>query len=116
MRTLPTIPIEWVCREACRVCNMHPDDITRLTWSGEASRCDDVVMTRRLAMWMCRRLTTASLPDIARAVNLRSHSTVVLGIRKFDELLDSVDPDAVLAVTRLAEAFGLSPKEFLSHA
>ena len=38
-----------------------------------------------LAMFLCRKLTGASLIEIARAFNKRDHSTVIYGIRKVEE-------------------------------
>ncbi len=40
---------------------------------------------RHIAMYLCRKLTDASLIEIARAFGRRDHSTVIHGIRKIEE-------------------------------
>ncbi len=40
---------------------------------------------RHIAMYLCRKLTDASLIEIARAFNRRDHSTVIHGIKKIEE-------------------------------
>jgi chromosomal replication initiator protein len=43
-----------------------------------------VVIPRQVAMFLCKQLTPASLPDIGRAFN-KHHSTVIHSIRKVEE-------------------------------
>jgi chromosomal replication initiator protein len=43
-----------------------------------------VVIPRQVAMYLCKQLTPASLPDIGRAFN-KHHSTVIHSIRKVEE-------------------------------
>jgi len=41
---------------------------------------------RQVAMWLCKQLTTRSLPEIGRKFGKRDHTTIMHGIRKIDEL------------------------------
>jgi chromosomal replication initiator protein len=43
-------------------------------------------MPRQVAMYLCKTLTTASLPEIGRSFGGKHHSTVIHSIRKVDEL------------------------------
>ncbi len=40
---------------------------------------------RQIAMYLCRKLTSSSLAEIARALNRRDHSTVLHGIKKIEQ-------------------------------
>ncbi len=41
---------------------------------------------RQIAMWLCKRLTSRSLPEIGRRFGGRDHTTVMHGVRKVEEL------------------------------
>jgi chromosomal replication initiator protein len=45
-----------------------------------------VAMPRQIAMYMCKSLTNASLPEIGRSFGGKHHSTVIHSIRKVDDL------------------------------
>ena len=45
-----------------------------------------VAMPRQVAMYLCKTLTRASLPEIGRAFGGKHHSTVIHSIRKVEEL------------------------------
>jgi chromosomal replication initiator protein len=49
-----------------------------------ASNSRNIVMPRQIAMYLCKTLTSASLPDIGRAFG-KHHSTVIHSIRKVEE-------------------------------
>jgi chromosomal replication initiator protein len=51
-----------------------------------------VAMPRQIAMYLCKSLTQASLPEIGRSFGGKHHSTVIHSIRKVDELRKR-DPD-----------------------
>jgi len=48
------------------------------------SRSRRVNRARHIAMYLCRKLTSASLVEIARALNRKDHSTVLHGIRRVE--------------------------------
>lgn len=45
-----------------------------------------VARPRQTAMWLCKQLTTRSLPDIGRRFGGRDHTTVLHAVRKIEEL------------------------------
>ncbi|HMD33715.1 MAG TPA: chromosomal replication initiator protein DnaA [Vicinamibacterales bacterium] len=45
-----------------------------------------IAMPRQIAMYLCKSLTTASLPEIGRSFGGKHHSTVIHSIRKVEEL------------------------------
>ena len=51
-----------------------------------------VAMPRQIAMYLCKSLTHASLPEIGRSFGGKHHSTVIHSIRKVEELRKK-DPD-----------------------
>lgn len=44
---------------------------------------------RQMAMWLCKQLTSRSLPEIGRKFGKRDHTTIMHGVRKIDELRQS---------------------------
>jgi chromosomal replication initiator protein len=45
-----------------------------------------VAMPRQIAMYLCKQLTSASLPEIGRSFGGKHHSTVIHSIKKVEEL------------------------------
>src|SRR5687768_4366198 len=45
-----------------------------------------VAMPRQIAMYLCKSLTSASLPEIGRSFGGKHHSTVIHSIKKIEEL------------------------------
>ena len=63
-----------------------------------------VAMPRQIAMYLCKTLTTASLPEIGRSFGGKHHSTVIHSIRKIEELRQR-DGDFNNLVTGFLESF-----------
>jgi chromosomal replication initiator protein len=63
-----------------------------------------IAMPRQVAMYLCKALTSASLPEIGKSFGGKHHSTVIHSIRKVEELRQR---DAVFnkQVTTLIESF-----------
>ena len=61
---------------------------------------------RQVAMFLCKRLTTRSLPDIGRRFGGRDHTTVMHGIKRIEELTgtDSQLADDIEMLRRSLEA------------
>ena len=53
-----------------------------LTWLLGGRRWASLSRLRREVMWLLRRLTSLSLQEIARALKLRNHTSVMAGVRK----------------------------------
>jgi chromosomal replication initiator protein len=49
-------------------------------------RVRNIARPRQVAMYLCKHMTTRSLPDIGRRFGGRDHTTIMHGIRKIDEL------------------------------
>lgn len=65
-----------------------------------ARRARAVARPRQIAMYLAKRLTTRSLPEIGRKFGGRDHSTVIHAVRRIEELRDS-DHDVDSAVRLL---------------
>jgi chromosomal replication initiator protein len=63
-----------------------------------------VAMPRQIAMYLCKSLTHASLPEIGRSFGGKHHSTVIHSIRKVDELRKN-DPDFNSLINNFLEGF-----------
>ena len=62
-----------------------------------ARRSRAVARPRQIAMYLAKRLTTRSLPEIGRKFGGRDHSTVIHAVRKIEELRDQdLDIDAAV--------------------
>jgi chromosomal replication initiator protein len=63
-----------------------------------------VAMPRQIAMYLCKHLTNASLPEIGRSFGGKHHSTVIHSIRKIEELRKT-DADFNTVINNLLESF-----------
>lgn len=54
-----------------------------------ARRARAIARPRQIAMYLAKRLTTRSLPEIGRKFGGRDHSTVIYAVRKIEELRDT---------------------------
>ena len=60
----------------------------------------DVTHPRQVAMYLARKLTRASFPEIGKAFGNKDHSTVVKGVKKLDRVLQE-DPEEAERVRSL---------------
>jgi chromosomal replication initiator protein len=60
----------------------------RLTDMHSARRSRNVARPRQVAMYLCKKLTPRSLPEIGRKFGGRDHTTVMHAVRKIEELVD----------------------------
>jgi len=49
-------------------------------------RVRTIARPRQIAMYLCKHMTTRSLPEIGRRFGGRDHTTIMHGIRKIEEL------------------------------
>jgi chromosomal replication initiator protein len=63
-----------------------------------------IAMPRQIAMFLCKSLTHASLPEIGRSFGGKHHSTVIHSIRKVDEMRKR-DGDFNTLITGFLEGF-----------
>lgn len=75
------LSIESIVRSVSEEFNILLEDINGKT------RSKEVVLPRQIAMYLCRNLTQASLPDIGRKIGGRDHTTVLHSVSKIEQLL-----------------------------
>jgi len=63
-----------------------------------------VALPRQIAMYLCKNLTHASLPEIGRSFGGKHHSTVIHSIKKVNELRKT-QPDFNSLITNFLESF-----------
>jgi len=63
-----------------------------------------IATPRQIAMYLCRRLTDSSFPDIANAFG-KTHATILYGCRTIENRLD-VDPNLQRSVQHISEKLG----------
>jgi chromosomal replication initiator protein len=63
-----------------------------------------ISMPRQIAMYLCKSLTNASLPEIGRSFGGKHHSTVIHSIRKVEDLRKT-DGDFNSLMNNFLEAF-----------
>jgi chromosomal replication initiation ATPase DnaA len=66
------------------------------------SRSRSIARPRQVAMYLARRRTTRSLPEIGRVFGGRDHSTVVWAIKQIANLIET-DPDLVCSLVLVDE-------------
>jgi chromosomal replication initiator protein len=63
-----------------------------------------VTIPRQVAMYLCKMLTNASLPEIGRSFGGKHHSTVIHSVRKVEKQRER-DPHFNSVINTLLEAF-----------
>ena len=76
----PPPRIDDIIRTVARYFNVSVGDIV------SARRTADIVRPRQVAYYLSRKLTLKSLPEIARRIGGRDHTSALSGIRKIDRL------------------------------
>lgn len=67
-------------------------------------RTSDIVLPRHVAMYLTKKLTHRSLPEIGRLFGRRDHTTVLFAIRKIEALFET-DSDLYRTITQLRRRF-----------
>jgi chromosomal replication initiator protein len=76
----------------------------KLTELKSRNNSKSVAMPRQVAMYLCKSLTHASLPEIGRSFGGKHHSTVIHSIKKVEEMRKK-DADFNSLLTNLLESF-----------
>ncbi|MDR6789472.1 chromosomal replication initiator protein [Sphingomonas sp. BE138] len=77
------VTIDQIQKLVCEHFELKPLDLV------SARRARAVARPRQIAMYLSKRLTTRSLPEIGRKFGGRDHSTVIHAVRRIEELRDS---------------------------
>jgi chromosomal replication initiator protein len=66
-------------------------------------RTKDIAVPRQIAMYLCKQLTSMSLPDIGKGFGGRDHTTVLHAVRKIANSIkkDKVIHDEVELLTKI---------------
>ena len=76
-----------------------------------AERTQSLVTPRQMAMYISRKYTTRSLPEIAQSFG-KTHATIVHGVKNIEKRLD-VEPDLKSILKEVLAEFGCSLKDNL---
>jgi len=83
-------------------------DYYKVSVDGLRSRSNmgNVLVPRQIAMYLCKRLTTKSYPEIARQFGGKHHTTVIHSVEKINKLVDS-DREMETLVKRIISSIGV---------
>jgi chromosomal replication initiator protein len=76
-----TVTIEEVIKAVCRYYNIRPIDLK------SQKRAKQIALSRQVAMFLCRELTSDSFPEIGSRFGGKDHSTVIHSVNKIDGLV-----------------------------
>ncbi len=104
-------------RNVSRTCDENPISIPRIQKAvadhyklsvdnlRSRSNIGNVMVPRQLAMYLCKRLTKKSYPEIARQFGGKHHTTVIHSVEKINKLVDS-DREMDTLVKRIISSVG----------
>ncbi|MEM6609208.1 MAG: chromosomal replication initiator protein DnaA [Pseudomonadota bacterium] len=94
------VTIDEIMKKTCEHYNIRQSDMIG------PSRARNVARPRQMAMYLCKKLTTRSLPEIGRKFGKRDHTTILHGVRRIEELMatDSQIADDAELLRRMLEA------------
>jgi chromosomal replication initiator protein len=75
------VTMDEIIKKTCEYYNIRQADMM------SANRSRAIARPRQVAMFLCKRLTTRSLPEIGRKFGGRDHTTILYGVRKIEELM-----------------------------
>jgi chromosomal replication initiator protein len=83
-------------------------DYYKVSVDGLRSRSNmgNVLVPRQIAMYLCKRLTTKSYPEIARQFGGKHHTTVIHSVEKINKLVDG-DREMDTLVKRIISSIGV---------
>lgn len=80
---LPVVAIDQIKRAVCRHFNISKMDLI------SERRTKNLTIPRFISFYLCKELTPRSLPEIGRQHGNRDHSTILHGIRRMTELINT---------------------------
>jgi chromosomal replication initiator protein len=92
------ISIEMIQQMVAERYSLRPSDIKA------KNNSKSIAVPRQVAMYLCKTLTDASLPEIGKGFGGKHHSTVIHSIRKIEQLRKT-DPDFDRMINSLLQAF-----------
>ena len=94
------VTMDEIIKKTCDYYKVRPADLM------SPNRARNIVRPRQMAMYLCKKYTTRSLPEIGRRFGGRDHTTILHGVRKIEELMstDSQFVEDAELLRRLLEA------------
>ncbi|MEL6953108.1 MAG: chromosomal replication initiator protein DnaA [Pseudomonadota bacterium] len=94
------VTIDEIMRKTCEHYNIRQSDMVG------PSRARNIARPRQMAMYLCKKLTQRSLPEIGRKFGKRDHTTILHGVRRIEELMaiDSQIAEDAELLRRMLEA------------
>ncbi|MBF9035228.1 chromosomal replication initiator protein DnaA [Rhodobacterales bacterium HKCCE2091] len=94
------VTIDEIMKKTCEHYNIRQSDMIG------PSRARNIARPRQMAMYLCKKLTTRSLPEIGRKFGKRDHTTILHGVRRIEELMatDSQIAEDAELLRRMLEA------------
>ena len=94
------VTMDEIIKKTCDYYKGRPADLM------SPNRARNIVRPRQMAMYLCKKYTTRSLPEIGRKFGGRDHTTILHGVRKIEELMstDSQFVEDAELLRRLLEA------------
>lgn len=94
------VTMDEIIKKTCEHYHLRQTDLM------SPSRARNIARPRQMAMYLCKKLTTRSLPEIGRKFSGRDHTTILHGVRKIEELitLDSQIAEDAELLRRMLEA------------
>ncbi len=94
------VTMDEIIKKTCEHYHLRQTDLM------SPSRARNISRPRQMAMYLCKKLTTRSLPEIGRKFGGRDHTTILHGVRKIEELIsiDSQIAEDAELLRRMLEA------------
>jgi len=94
------VTMDEIIKKTCDYYKVRPADLM------SPNRARNIVRPLQMAMYLCKKYTTRSLPEIGRKFGGRDHTTILHGVRKIEELMstDSQFVEDAELLRRLLEA------------
>jgi hypothetical protein len=93
----PGITPNKIIAEVCRFFGVSRTDLI------SARRTKQIVIQRHISMYLCKKLTLRSLPEIGRRHGGKDHTTVLHAVRRISALLAAADKDISININILTD-------------
>jgi hypothetical protein len=93
----PGITPNKIIAEVCRYFDVRRTDLI------SARRTKQIVIQRHISMYLCKKLTLRSLPEIGRRHGGKDHTTVLHAVRRISALLEAGDKDISININILTD-------------
>ena len=97
-----TITIEVIQKKVAEHYDLRMADMT------SKRRPENIAFPRQIAMYLCRKLTAASLPEIGNAFGGRDHTTVIHAINKIEKKIKTEQDFSVTIESLIQQIKGIN--------